>query len=177
MPANLTRYHNTGNFHFITFSCYKRSPLLAQREGYSTFEHQLETVRQRHKFVIAGYVLMPEHVHLLISEPQIGTVAVTLQVLKQGTSRHLKQSGELQFWQRRYYDFNVWSEKKTEEKLSYMHHNPVRRGLVTRPEDWKWSSFRHHATGVIGTVEIESEWTARRRERHNNCNETYPAHP
>ncbi|MFZ3216165.1 MAG: hypothetical protein WA192_08915, partial [Candidatus Acidiferrales bacterium] len=43
MPANLTRYHNTGNFHFITFSCYKRSPLLAQREGYSTFEHQLET--------------------------------------------------------------------------------------------------------------------------------------
>ena len=49
--------------------------------------------------------------------------------------------------------------------LKYMHRNPVVRGLVARPEDWPWSSFRHYAMGEIGTVEIESEWTARRRER------------
>lgn len=165
MPASLIRYHNTGNFHFITFSCYRRSPSLAQREGYSIFEHQLEMVRQRYKFVVAGYVLMPEHVHLLIGEPQIGSVASVLQVLKQCTSRHLKQSVESQFWQRRCYDFNVWSEKKFKEKLSYMHRNPVRRGLVAQPEDWAWSSFRHYATGCEGLVEIESEWTARKRER------------
>jgi putative transposase len=59
----------------------------------------------------------------------------------------------------------VWSEDKTIEKLRYMHRNPVKRGLVLGPEDWKWSSFVHYATGVEGSVEIESQWTARRRER------------
>ena len=69
------------------------------------------------------------------------------------------------FWQARYYDFNVWSEKKFVEKLRDIHRNPVARGLVKKPEDWPWSSFRHYLTGVEGTVEIESQWTARRREK------------
>ncbi|HEV2324643.1 MAG TPA: hypothetical protein VGS10_11895 [Terracidiphilus sp.] len=60
--------------------------------------------------------------------------------------------------------FNVWSEGKRVEKLRYIHRNPVRRGLADKPEDWPWSSFRHYATGERGPVEIESEWTARRRE-------------
>ena len=71
----------------------------------------------------------------------------------------------LQFWQTRFYDFNVWSQAKKVEKLKYMHRNPVKRGLVARPEDWPWSSFRHYALGEVGPVEIESEWTALRRER------------
>jgi putative transposase len=69
------------------------------------------------------------------------------------------------FWQARYYDFNVWSERKFVEKLRYIHRNPVKRGLVERPEDWPWSSFRHYASGEVGVVEIESQWTARIRER------------
>jgi hypothetical protein len=59
----------------------------------------------------------------------------------------------------------VWSESKFVEKLRYIHRNPVERGLVERPEDWQWSSFRHYLTGADGVVEIESQWTARRRER------------
>ena len=59
----------------------------------------------------------------------------------------------------------VRSEHKRIEKLRYMHRNPVKAGLVQRPEDWKWSSFNHYATGVEGVVEIESEWTARKREK------------
>ncbi len=51
------------------------------------------------------------------------------------------------------------------EKLKYIHRNPVVRGLATRPDDWQWSSFCHYAMGEIGSVEIESEWTALRRER------------
>ncbi len=70
------------------------------------------------------------------------------------------------FWQVCYYDFNVRTEKKRiEKKLKYMHRNPVKRGLVTRPEDWEWSSFRHYLTGEEGVVEIESWWTGRSRER------------
>jgi REP-associated tyrosine transposase len=69
------------------------------------------------------------------------------------------------FWQARYYDFNVWSNRKRIEKLRYMHRNPVARALVARPEEWPWSTFRHYATGIEGVVEIESEWTAARREQ------------
>ena len=164
MPSGLIRIQKAGCFHFITFSCYHRLPLLARIGAYSTFENELERVRLQYGFVVAGYVLMPEHVHLLVGEPQISSLATALQVLKQRTSKMLKRPGDAQFWQRRYYDFNVRNPEKTTEKLRYMHRNPVKRGLVARPEDWPWSSFRHYATGVEGTVEIESMWTARKRE-------------
>jgi putative transposase len=74
------------------------------------------------------------------------------------------RSKERPFWQIRYYDFNVFTDKKRIEKLRYMHRNPVVRGLVAKPEDWRWSSFRHYATGIEGDVEIESFWTAWKRE-------------
>ena len=164
MPSGLVRYQQCRALHFVTFSCYQRQPRLAESHGYSAFERELEAVRSNYEFVVAGYVLMPEHVQLLVGEPRTSPLATALQVLKQNTSRKLNTSGEEQFWQRRYYDFNVWSEEKRLEKLYYMHRNPVRRGLVAKPEDWPWSSFLHYATGLVGTVEIESGWKARTRE-------------
>ncbi len=71
----------------------------------------------------------------------------------------------MRFWQVRYYDFPVGSEQKRVEKLRYIHRNPVTRGLVARPEDWEWSSFRAWSRGEKGRVEIECQWTARERER------------
>jgi putative transposase len=108
---------------------------------------------------------MPEHVHLLVNEPERGALAQTLQSLKQGVARRLALRAADPFWQARYYDFNLWSERKFVEKLRYLHRNPVTRGLVARPEDWPWSSFRHYTSGESGTVEIESQWTARKREQ------------
>jgi putative transposase len=108
---------------------------------------------------------MPEHVRLLISEPERSKLSVVIQMLKQITSQKLHAKPLPRFWQVRYYDFPVWSEAKRIEKLRYIHRNPVKRGLVERPEDWKWSSFVHYVTGMEGIVEIESQWTARRRER------------
>jgi putative transposase len=164
MTKGLVRYQQCSVFHFVTFSCYRRQAFLGSATAYRLFERELEVVRVRCGLVVAGYALMPEHLHLLVGEPRRSSPSVALQVLKQETSRKLKPRGEVQFWQRRYYDFNVWSEEKRVEKLRYMHRNPVKRGLVAKPEDWPWSSFRHYATGEIGTVEIESEWTARQRE-------------
>jgi hypothetical protein len=79
-------------------------------------------------------------------------------------ARHLIGDAE-HFWQKRYYDFNVRNYDQFVEKLHYIHGNPVSAGLCERPEDWPWSSFLHHASGSEGRIEIESEWTARKRER------------
>ena len=122
--------------------------MLGHAAAYRVFESELEAVRRRYGLVVAGYVLMPEHVHLLVGEPLVSSLSVALQVLKQKTSRKLKKKGDVRFWQRRYYDFNVHSELKKTQKLRYMHRNPVRRGLVEKPEDWPWSSFVHYATGT-----------------------------
>jgi putative transposase len=105
---------------------------------------------------------MPEHVHLLLSEPQQDTLADALKSLKQGVSWRLIGDAE-HFWQKRYYDFNIRNYPQFVEKLRYIHRNPVKAGLCEPPEDWEWSSFRHYATGSEGRV--ESEWTARKRER------------
>jgi len=107
---------------------------------------------------------MPEHVHLLMSEPEQAILSRALQGLKQSVSRRLALRAAEPFWQPRYYDFNVWSERKRIEKLRYLHRNPVERGLCAEPQEWLWSSFRHYKIGEAGTVEIESHWTARRRE-------------
>jgi putative transposase len=122
---------------------------------------------------------MPEHVHLLLSEPQrdvsggvtaplkpkdglngppVHTLAEALKSLKQGVSRRLIGDAE-HFWQKRYFDLNIRNYPQFVEKLRYIHRNPVKAGLCERPEDWEWSSFRHYATGCEGRVEIESEWT------------------
>ena len=165
MPWSLKRFQEARCLHFITFSCHNREPLLGTPEGRDLFEITFERVRQWYGFYVRGYVAMPEHVHLLISEPERAKLSTALQMLKQNVARELRLPEGNPFWQERYYDFNVWSEAKRIEKLRYIHRNPVRRGLVEKPEDWKWSSFRHYATGVEGIVEIESEWTVRKRER------------
>ena len=99
--ANLVRYQQCGCFHFVTFSCYRRQPLLDTAKAYGVFEQEFEAVRRRYGFVVAGYVLMPEHVHLLVGEPVRSSLSIALQVLKQGTSRKVKAREEAQFWQRR----------------------------------------------------------------------------
>ena len=165
MGPKPVRFQEQRCLHFITFSCYQRMPLLATAAAREVVEEELERVRRWYGCCVAGYVVMPEHVHLLIGEPERGQLSVAMQMLKQVTSRKLRPPQFPQFWQVRYYGFPVWSEKKRIEKLRYIHRNPVKRGLAARPEDWPWSSFVHYATGVEGVVEIESRWTARRRER------------
>ncbi len=161
MPAGLRRYQQTRQLHFITFSCYRRLCYLDSAAVRELFESALERIRKKSKWAVIGYVVMPEHVHLLVSEPLRGTLAKAIQALKLSVSVRRRQSP---FWQARYYDFNVWAAKKETEKLKYIHRNPVTRGLVAKPEDWKWSSYRHYAKGDVGTVEIESFWTGWRRE-------------
>jgi putative transposase len=165
MPWGLKRFQEAKCLHFITFSCHHREPLLGTPRARDVFEQTLEQVRRWYDFYVCGYVVMPEHVHLLISEPARSQLSLALQMLKQNVARELRLPEGCPFWQPRYYDFNVWSEAKRVEKLRYIHRNPMQRGLVEKPEDWKWSSFLHYATGIEGVIEIESQWTARKREQ------------
>lgn len=156
MPWGLKRFQESHQNHFLTFSCYRRQPKLASVAACDTLVSALERVRQAYGLCVYGYVIMPEHVHLLVNEPERSNLAQVLKSLKQGVARRLALRAEEPFWQERYYDFNVWSERKFVEKLRHLHRNPVKRGLVAKLEDWPWSSFRHYATGETGVVEIES---------------------
>ena len=177
MPWTLKRYYETNALHFITFSCAERKPLLTA-ERRDLFEQVLEEMRVRYQFVVVGYVVMPEHIHLLISEPEEATPSTVIQAMKLSFVRRLakdgcaisravyaREVGKLRtpasnhFWMRRFYDFNVWSEAKISEKLHYIHQNPVTRGLVERPEDWKWSSFRAYACKEQGPMRI-NDWSS-----------------
>src|ERR1039457_2913551 len=192
MPRGLRRFHESGQSHFITFSCYRRQPKFVSPAVYDLFPRCLEDMRRRFDMRVYGYVVMPEHVHLLLSEPEHDTLAaaihyVKLAFAKRVRSRRLTQvsvqkkdanlghcvspkaDANLEhqlgsFWQKRYYDRNVRDAREFMVKLRYLHRNPVKRGLVKEPGDWKWSSFRHYAFRENGVVEIESEWTARDRE-------------
>ncbi|HEV2297373.1 MAG TPA: transposase [Candidatus Acidoferrales bacterium] len=87
MPNRLERRYGQGHLHFITFSCYRRSPLLRTARARNLFVRILAETRSRYGFAIVGYVVMPEHVHLLISEPRMGTPSTVMQVPKQRVSR------------------------------------------------------------------------------------------
>ena len=164
MPWGLKRFHHSRQTHFVTFCCFHRLPLFLPDFNRRVFEAALERVRRDFRLHVYGYVVMLEHVHLLLSEPERQTLAEALKSLKQGVARRL--IGDRQhFWQKRYYDFNIRNHEQFVEKLRYIHHNPVKRGLCENAEDWEWSSLRHYATGADGRVEIESEWVARKRER------------
>jgi putative transposase len=157
MPKGLKRYYGSGDIHFITGSCYRRQPWLGTPLRRDLFLRIFEQTRKRYRFVVLGYVIMPEHFHVLLSEPQVGDPSKVMQVVKQRFAQRLlgqrrrRTRNQTQgsfwdtkpthVWQSRFYDFNVWSERKRIEKLRYMHRNPVKRALVSSPEEWRWSSF------------------------------------
>jgi putative transposase len=134
MRNKLLRIYGHGHLHFITFSCYRRQKLLGTARARNLFVQALGEVRNRHQFSLAGYVVMPEHVHLLIGEPKKGNPSKTIQALKQSVSRRLRNKSRRKsalnqlclgfavaeipahFWQRRFYDFNVWSHEKKKRR-------------------------------------------------------------
>ena len=172
MAHKLIRHYGRGHLHFITFTCYRRLPLLRSIRARNAFVQILSETRDRYGFSLVGYVVMPEHIHLLIGEPAQGTPSTVIQVLKQRVSGRLrrkksKSAAQLSLafedgddslprvWQRRFYDFNVWSLKKRVEKLHYMHMNPLKRNLVDHPKDWPWSSFSFYSNLKSGLIRID----------------------
>jgi putative transposase len=153
-----------GDAHFLTFSCVHQLPLLSKDRTRKWFVESLEQARAKHHFQLWAWVIMPEHVHLLmyptsdalghvasvladIKRP-VGQRAITYLVerkssfLKRLTVKH-KQRTYRRFWQAGPgQDHNIYDPETAHRVVEYVHNNPVRRGLVERPEDWYWSSAR-----------------------------------
>ena len=173
MPLGLQRFQQSKESHFVTFTCYRRLRHLNDTAIRDLVVAMLEQMRRRFRLRVYGFVVMPEHVHLLVSEPERALLANAIQsfkiaVSRRSSARRMLDGRRSALWQKRYYDRNIRGHSDFVEKLRYIHRNPVKRGLAERPQNWKWSSFRHYATGEDCGVEIESEWTARKRERSGN---------
>jgi putative transposase len=178
MPTRLHRYYGAGYLHFITTSCYQRRPLLGSRQNRDWFLEVLERVRRRYRFVVVGYVVMPEHgaspARRTGARPSVArdassqtrilpTPSAKASFARRLSPRRLvvRSLAEARVWQPRFYDFVVFTEKKRVEKLRYMHRNPVKRGLVLEPRQWAWSSFRHYADGEPGRVLVNEPQQAK----------------
>lgn len=151
--------------HFLTFSVYRRRRLLdhehPKRILLGVLNHQLENFTAK----CVGFVVMPNHVHALVWFPQTTQLSRFLHGWKRMSSffirdwyrrnapNYAQEFGEgIRLWQAKYHAFQINNRAKIEEKLTYMHLNPVRAGLVDRAVDWKWSSARwyerHQSVGV-----------------------------
>lgn len=166
-------YHRTyspGQLQFITTTTYHRAPVFFSPRFRHCFVQRLEEVRQEIHFLLIGWVLMPEHFHLLIKPEPADTTPLILKGLKEESAERIlgvlgenlhypwcrrmlarlrlpptvHDESHFRLWQRRFRPFNVFSEKKIQEKLNYMHNNPVKRGLVSSAGDWPWSSWRFY---------------------------------
>jgi putative transposase len=157
---HLDDYHTV---RFITFSCYRRQPYLNLPYAKEILIDQIGMARKRHSFKLLGYVLMPEHVHLVIYPQPNTRVGYIIGAIKSHMAKRYFisvdiNSGNLPnvFWQKRCYDHNCRSVSAAKEKINYIHNNPVKRGLVKSPGDWRWSSYNWYCGKRDVPISIDS---------------------
>jgi putative transposase len=164
-------YDDELHAHFVTFSCYHRRRLLDHDRAKRVVLGVLNSQLASRSASCVGFVVMPDHVHAIVWFPIPDQLSVFMQQWKRLSSHHIGHlvhnkfvryaekihDGDA-FWQAKYYSFNLYSEEKIREKLTYMHENPVRTGLVTQPCDWAFSSARFYEQGR--SVGVPIRWIA-----------------
>lgn len=159
MPL-LRHFDHLNTARFVTFSCFHRYRLLTATPVLNVFIHELNGLRARHNLKLYGYVVMPEHVHLVMWLPDTLRLGAVIGELKSYSAKRVlpllkfQQARSLDrltvvrrgiqqtvFWQSRCYDHNCRTCEAVSEKIEYCHNNPVKRGLAAEPGDWLWSSY------------------------------------
>ncbi len=159
MPK-LRHYDNLNTARFVTFCCYRRNKLLTQPQVIETFLQALEAMQIQHKIRLFGYVIMPEHVHLVLHPPDSVKLGPVIGALKSKSasaiiaekmvslpdSCWISKNGiqRRAFWQPRCYDHNCRSQETVIEKINYCHNNPVKLGLAPEARQWRWSSYGYY---------------------------------
>ena len=153
------RIERPNDARYLTFSCYARRPLLGEADARDAVADQLMLARSRLGFRLLAWVLMPEHVHLLVVPPAGSEIPQVLMAIKRPVAAQVlarwrasddprlalaaMPDGSQRFWQAGGgYDRNIVDGDELPEKVRYIHENPVRRGFADRPEEWAWSSAR-----------------------------------
>ena len=147
MPK-LKHFDNLGTARFVTFSCYRRLKGFHKNEIFTLFLNHLERARTKHEFRLYGYVIMPEHVHLVMHPSPESKLGLIIREIKSNMAREyfskmksIPAEADHVFWQRRCYDHNCRTPETVVEKINYCHYNPVVRGLVNSPGEWIWSGY------------------------------------
>ena len=156
-----------GHAHFVTFSCYRRRRILDDNRAKGIVIHFLADQLRKADGSCIGFVIMPDHVHAVVHFKEAGMLSQFMQQWKRRSSIQLKECLKKHIpsyatsidmsepiWQARYYDFNLFSRKMINEKLEYMHNNPVKAGLVAEVVDWKHCSARWYLFGQPVGIEI-----------------------
>jgi putative transposase len=150
MPK-LKHYDNLGTARFVTFCCYHLAPYLNDRLTCQLLIKHIDDARFKHGFKLMGYVIMPEHVHLVMLPPDDMKLGLVIREIKSLMAREYfapkktAASEERIFWQKRCYDHNCRSDNSAREKINYCHNNPVKRGLAQEPGNFEWSSYNWYA--------------------------------
>jgi len=161
------RIHIPGHRHFVTFTTYKRRAYLNPDRTRDIVVEVLQKALTTHHAFCAGFVVMPDHVHAILFGDEKFNVSQFVQVWKKTTSYRIRQFYEKEFpnyemacpesgpiWQAGFYDFNIDSDAKNNQKLDYMHHNPVEEKLADVHVSWKWSSAKFYELGESVGVTI-----------------------
>ena len=145
--TRLRHFDDLGTARFVTFSCYYRLPSLSHAGAKESVVEALDRARAKHGFCLLGYVLMPEHVHLVLFPPEAMKLGLVIREIKSiSAKRYFSLStigspgARRVFWQSRCCDHNCRTPETVREKIRYCHNNPVKRGLVSEPSEWEWSS-------------------------------------
>jgi putative transposase len=169
MPK-LRHYDHLGTARFVTFSCFQRLRLLSDSIARQAVLDELSRLRTNHDIRVLGYVVMPEHVHLVVLPPDDVNLGPLIGALKARSARVIldlirscprrqrlpvRPGGTPAVWQRRCYDHNCRTPEDVVEKVKYCHDNPVKRGLAAKPEDWPWSSCRWYLGQREAVLEID----------------------
>ena len=144
--SRVHRLLTTDRIFFVTVNLWRALPPLAADE----FRHvaaALEEARRRLRFLLCGYVLMPDHWHVLIGTAYPVTISRVIQKVKWISARSLNDQRRITgpVWQHQFWDRFVRHEKELAARFDYMHLNPVRKGLAGKPSEWRWSSFNNFA--------------------------------
>ena len=156
MPKGKNQVYGKGHLHFITCRCYLHQPKLGVEKHRDLLVQLLEEVRVKFRFQVAGYVVMPEHFDLLMTEPAVDTAANSIDVLRKRYGRRYNTSARTdeQAWETRYSDSHVFDLDRIQERLAFMHQEPVKAHFVETAVDWIWSSARAYSGLDEGVVTI-----------------------
>jgi len=171
----LKHYDYDGRARFITICTHKRMPTFTNNAMRYILIDDLEEIRNRFNLKLIAYVIMPEHLHLIVIPTGIDSVGFIIGEYKRMTSKKIHElmstygrkslhnfvtirnrKERFVLWMRRCYDHNIRSEESLWQKVSYCHNNPVKRGLARNPSEYMWSSCRYYCGFRDALLEIDS---------------------